>query len=121
MYVATYIHTFKRIHTSTYEHMHVFTHNFIHCIRGEQLPYSAKLWWGKMLANSNEFAQVLLRQIILQNFYKKRNYQWENIVCACVSLALVFGTMSILKYFRPTKEILELPRELPDPNGSLTV
>ena len=67
------------------------------------------------LANCNEFAKVLLCQIILQNFYKKDDYQCENTVYARVSLAIVFGTMLLLKYFRPTKEKLELP----DPNGSL--
>ena len=36
--------------------------------------YSTKLRQGKTLANSNEFTKVLLRQIILQNFYKNSDY-----------------------------------------------
>ena len=63
----------------------------------------------------NEFTKVLLCQINLHNFYKKRNDQCKNIVYAHVSLNIAFGTMSTLKYFRPVKEKLELP----DPIGSL--
>ena len=83
------------------------------------IPYSAKPWLEKTLANlanSNEFAQVLLCQIILQNFHKKCNHYCENIVQPYVGLTIVFGTMSILKYFCLVKEKLELP----NPNGSLS-